>query len=458
MAKAKSKKITLEEALVPVEEQPYEVPENWCWTRIKYVSNIVTGSTPSKKNEKYYGGDFPFFKPADLDAEDNVIEASEYLSEEGRNVSRIIPELSTAVCCIGSIGKSGLLRVEGTTNQQINSMIPKINPLYLYYYSKTNDFVAELWNKSTATTISLVNKNNMETNTFPLAPLAEQKRIVEQIESIFAKLDEARGKAQDVLDGFEDRKSAILFRAYSGELTATWREQNSILNESWERVRIQDVCKVNPPKINVKEYDDNLEVSFFPMPALSEITGTITDPQTRKLSEVKKGFTNFMEGDVVFAKITPCMENGKSAIIPPLVNDIGYGTTEFYVMRCSDKLLNGYLYHLVRSKHFRDEAKAVMTGAVGQQRVPKSFIEDYKINLPLKEEQEEILKIVDEMVKKERVVADNCEKVIEQIELMKKSVLAKAFRGELGTNVSSEENSIELLKKMIGRDKIERKD
>ena len=168
----------LEDALVPVDEQPYQIPENWCWTRIKHVSDVVTGSTPSKKHAEYYGGDFPFFKPADLEAGDNVVEATEYLSEEGKNVSRIIPKLSTAVCCIGSIGKTGLIRVEGTTNQQINSMIPKINPLYLYYYSKSNVFIEELWNKSTATTISLVNKKNMETNTIPLAPLAEQKRIV----------------------------------------------------------------------------------------------------------------------------------------------------------------------------------------------------------------------------------------------------------------------------------------
>lgn len=445
----KKKKLTLEEALVPVEEQPYEVPGNWCWTKVKYISDVVTGSTPSKKNEEYYGGDFPFFKPADLDAGDMVIEASEYLSEEGKSVSRIIPKLSTAVCCIGSIGKSGLLRVEGTTNQQINSMIPKINPLYLYYYSKTNEFIGELWNKSTATTISLINKKNMETNTVPLAPLAEQKRIVEQIENLFSKLDEAKSKAEGVLESFEDRKSAILFKAYSGALTAKWRKQNGISDTSWKKVKIKDVCKVNPPKIKTKELDDNLQVSFLPMSALSEVTGSITEPQTRKLGEVKTGFTNFMEGDVVFAKITPCMENGKSAIVPKLVNDIGYGTTEFFVLRCSEDILNGYLYHLVRSKHFRDEAKAVMTGAVGQQRVLKSFMEDYEINLPLKSEQKEILRIVDEMVQKERTVADNCGRVIEQIDLIKKTILAKAFRGELGTNNPEEESSIGLLKNIV---------
>lgn len=227
MAKAKSKKIMLEDALVPVDEQPYQIPENWCWTRIKHVSDVVTGSTPSKKHAEYYGGDFPFFKPADLEAGDNVVEATEYLSEEGKNVSRIIPKLSTAVCCIGSIGKTGLIRVEGTTNQQINSMIPKINPLYLYYYSKSNVFIEELWNKSTATTISLVNKKNMETNTIPLAPLAEQKRIVEQIESLFSKLDEAKEKAQEILDTFNDRKAAILYKAFQGNLTKQWRKEHS---------------------------------------------------------------------------------------------------------------------------------------------------------------------------------------------------------------------------------------
>lgn len=256
MAKAKSKKIMLEDAIVPVDEQPYHIPENWCWTRIKHVSDVVTGSTPSKKHAEYYGGDFPFFKPADLEAGDNVVEATEYLSEEGKNVSRIIPKLSTAVCCIGSIGKTGLIRVEGTTNQQINSMIPKINPLYLYYYSKSNVFIEELWNKSTATTISLVNKKNMETNTIPLAPLAEQKRIVEQIESLFSKLDEAKEKAQEVIDGYEARNAAVYNDAFSGRLTAQWRKDNYKENK-WETKRFDEVADI---KSNLVEPSNYLEL------------------------------------------------------------------------------------------------------------------------------------------------------------------------------------------------------
>ena len=267
MAKDKKKEnLTLEErlqaALVPDWEQPYKVPENWCWTYLGIVSDIVTGGTPSKKNPEYYGGTFPFFKPSDLDSGRHVVQTSEYLSDEGKSVSRIIPEQSTAVCCIGTIGKSGFLEVSGTTNQQINSAIPKFNPLYLYYFCNTNFFVDELWKKASATTISIVNKSKMESCIFPLSPLPEQQRIVDRIEILFAKLDEAKQKAQDALDSFETRKAAILHKAFTGELTARWRKEHGVGMESWDKTILKNVCKVNPKKTDTNGLPDDLEVSF----------------------------------------------------------------------------------------------------------------------------------------------------------------------------------------------------
>lgn len=439
----------LEQALVPVEEQPYEVPGNWCWTRLGVVSEVVTGSTPSKSKPEYYGNEFPFFKPADLDAGRYTMIASEYLSVEGKSVSRIIPAKSTAVCCIGSIGKSGYLEIDGTTNQQINSVIPMINSLYLYYYINTNMFVNELRRKASATTISIVNKSKMESNLIPIAPLREQHRIVEKIEKLFAKLDEVKEKAQAIMDGFELRKSAILHKAFSGKLTERWRKMHGVGMDSWEGVVLADICKVNPKKIDIDDLSDDLEVSFFPMSALSEIYGEITEPQTRLLKEVRAGFTNFSEDDVVFAKITPCMENGKSAVIGKLVNNIGFGTTEFFVLRCDSKLYNRYLYHLLRDQHFRDEAKAVMSGAVGQQRVPKSFLEEYPLQLPSISEQHEIVRILDETFVQEMKVNDISRVVLDKIDTMKKTILARAFHGELGTNDSAEESAVEMLRKII---------
>ncbi len=439
----------LKQALVPEDEQPYSIPENWCWTIVDKVSTVVTGGTPSKKNPEYYGDDFPFFKPSDLDAGRHVFKASEYLSRLGMNVARVIPKESTAVCCIGTIGKCGYLEIEGTTNQQINSAIPNFNSLFLYYFLNTNIFLNQLWSKSSATTISIVNKTKMESCYFPLAPLAEQQRIVDRIERLFSKLDEAKEKVQAVVDGFELRKSAILHKAFTGELTNQWRQVHNIGLDSWEYVELGNICKVNPKKIDTTDLSDDLEVSFFPMSALSEIYGEITEPQTRQLKEVRTGYTNFSERDVVFAKITPCMENGKSAVIGKLVNDIGFGTTEFYVLRCGPKLYNFYLYHLLRDKHFRDEAKAVMTGAVGQQRVPKSFLEKYILHLPSVPEQKEIAQRLDETFAREIKISGIAESVLTQIDYIKKSILSRAFRGELGTNDPAEESAEELLKTVL---------
>lgn len=439
----------LQAALVPDWEWPYKLPKNWCWTTIKNVATVVTGGTPAKNNSDYYGGEFPFFKPADLDAGRHVSEASEYLSDLGKSVSRIIPAQATAVCCIGSIGKCGFLDVEGATNQQINSAIPYFNALYQYFYMNTEFFTNQLRNSASATTIAIVNKTKMESCYYPLAPLAEQQRIVDRIESLFAKLDEAKEKTQTVVDSFETRKAAILHKAFTGELTAKWREEHDVRMESWEQCSLSDVCTVNPKKADTKDLPDELEVSFFPMPALSEIYGEITDSQTRLLKEVRSGFTNFSEGDVVFAKITPCMENGKSAVIGKLVNDIGFGTTEFFVLRCSERLYNRFLYHLVRDKSFRDKAKAVMTGAVGQQRVPKRYLETYKLNLPKVNEQQEIVRILDKSFAREQQTKEAAEAVLDRIDLMKKSILARAFRGELGTNDPSEESAVELLRQVI---------
>lgn len=451
--KKKEENLTLEEkleqALVPVEEWPYEVPGNWCWVRLKDVASVITGGTPSKNKTEYYGGTFPFFKPADLDCGRNMVAASEFISEKGKAVSRLIPAKSTAICCIGSIGKCGYLCVDGTTNQQINSAIPKVNSLFLYYYCNTILFTEQLRLKASATTISIVNKSKMEQCVFPLPPLREQQRIANHIEEMFYKLDEIKEKVQNVLESSENRKSAILHKAFSGELTEQWRGEHKIQIDSWVHINLKQVCEVNPKKIALQNLEDDLEVSFYPMAAISEITGKVITPQLRTLKEVKTGFTSFREGDVIFAKITPCMENGKSAVVDKLVNDIGFGSTEFYVLRCNSRLFNRYLHYIIRDRQFRDCAKEVMTGAVGQQRVPKSFLEEYLLYLPTVDEQKEVVRLLDGFIKREQEVEAKCKDLITNIDLLKKSILSRAFCGELGTNNPDEESAIELLKTIL---------
>ena len=168
-----------------------KLPVGWTICRLKDISKIVTGSTPSKSNCGYYGGIFPFFKPADLDAGRHVYKAAEYLSEDGKRASRVVPKGTTAICCIGTIGKVGYLMYEGATNQQINCAIPSkvVDSVFLFYLCASPLFNDKLNSESSAVTISIVNKSKIEAISVPLPPLAEQKRIVSKIEDIFAQLE-----------------------------------------------------------------------------------------------------------------------------------------------------------------------------------------------------------------------------------------------------------------------------
>lgn len=467
MARAKKEAaLTPEErsqaALVPDWEWPYKLPENWCWTRIGMVSNFERGITfPAAAKEAAPTEDnIPCLRTANvqenLEIDDMIYVNRDFMKG---NIAKLVRENDIIMSSANSrelVGKSSLvthipfpMTFGGFV---LNIRAKEMSSKYLFYFLRHEFLAGKFIGESSQTTnIANINTTTLGNYEIPLPPLPEQQRIVDRIESLFAKLDEAKEKAQAVVDSFETRKAAILHKAFTGELTAKWREEHGVGMESWEQCSLSDVCTVNPKKADTKDLPDELEVSFFPMSALSEIYGEITDPQTRLLKEVRSGFTNFSEGDVVFAKITPCMENGKSAVVGKLVNDIGYGTTEFFVLRCSDRLYNRFLYHLVRDKLFRDKAKAVMAGAVGQQRVPKRYLETYKLNLPKFNEQREIVRILDGSFAKEQQTKEAAEAVLDQIDLMKKSILARAFRGELGTNDPSEESAVELLKEIIRR-------
>ncbi len=143
-----------------------------------------------------------------------------------------------------------------------------------------------------------------------------------------------------------------------------------------------ECCELNPKKAKDKRLKPDIEVSFIPMPSVSE-KGDIDPTDIRPYEEVKKGFTYFAENDVLFAKITPCMENGKGAVAKGLKNEIGFGSTEFHVLRPIDGISNPYwIYVLTSFKSFRKDAEANMTGSAGQRRTPVSFLDGYKVALP----------------------------------------------------------------------------
>lgn len=440
MAKKKQIELTIEEklrnALVPKEEQPYKIPSNWCWTYIHNIAIVVTGKTPSKKNKEYYGGKFPFFKPADLDAGRNMQYATEYLSEKGKSISVIIPEKSTGICCIGTIGKCGYFLVEGTTNQQINTVISKINPLYSYYFFNTNSFVRELISKASATTIAIVNKSKLESCLFPVAPLNEQQRIVNRIESLFAKLDRAKELIENTLAQFEENKMAILHKAFTGQLTVKWRKENNIDLSSWKKCELKEVFKVVKDKYNPQT--ENQIVNYIGLENIETSKGIISKSNS---SEVKSIKTKFKKDDVLYGKLRPYLNKHD------VVNFDGICSTDILVFRFNDINTAKYINYYFNLPMFIQYAVENSSG-INLPRVSEKTISKYKISLPTIEEQQEIVNILDNLLAKYNKIK-NLEQQLEKIELLKKAILAKVFRGELGTNNPDEESAENLLKEIL---------
>lgn len=196
---------------------------------------------------------------------------------------------------------------------------------------------------------------------------------------------------------------------------------------------ISSVAEINPKRqqkhLSLK---DNEEVTFLPMSAIDENKGCIKVAETKKFMDVSNGYTFFMENDVLFAKITPCMQNGKSAIAQNLNRGIGFGTTEFHVFRPNENvLLNKWLLIIFRTKFFRDEAQKSFSGTAGHQRVTTDFFTEKVIPVPPIEEQAHIVAYLDNLQAKVNTIKKHQAETQQQINALMPAILDKAFKGKL---------------------------
>jgi hypothetical protein len=199
---------------------------------------------------------------------------------------------------------------------------------------------------------------------------------------------------------------------------------------AWPQKPLSEVADLNP-RLDKSAYRDDLEVSFVPMAAVEAGSGRMEVSQMKRFAAVKKGYTPFKEGDVLFAKITPCMENGKMAVVPKLKTDIGFGSTEFHVLRLHDGVDPRYVYHFVSSQSFRREAAQRMTGAVGQKRVPQSFLEQALIPVPLFYEQQRIVAEIEKQFSRLDEAVASLKRVKANLKRYKAAVLKSAVEGKL---------------------------
>lgn len=192
-------------------------------------------------------------------------------------------------------------------------------------------------------------------------------------------------------------------------LSADRYRETTNLHHQWEMVKLQDICLINPKKSEVSSLDSDTLVSFIPMEDIDEHNITVIPKRERKIGEVYKGYTYFKDNDVLVAKVTPCFENGKGGIVRSLTNGIGFGTSELYVLRVTEKVIPEYIYWILNREDFIQKGVDRMTGTGGLQRVPSDFVANYPIPLPPLEIQRQI---VDEIAAHQRII-DGARQIVE---------------------------------------------
>ena len=420
-------------------EAPYELPEGWKWCRLGDFINIFRGVSYKKNdahNEKQEN-DCLIIRGGNIDEgcinlnSDNVF-VNKSLVSENQIIKKNDVIIVTSTGSIKVIGRAGV-SASDYEDVAFGAFLTLARPNEKANKSFVNQyFQSSLYRERIRQLASGVNINNIRIeyiteSPFPLPPtLDEQQRIVNRIESMFAKLDEAKEKAQNVVDGFETRKAAILHKAFTGELTAKWRKENGVSDDSWEEKTIGEAYFINP---KVKA-DDEILASFIPMEKIEPAGINQFTFDIKSWGSIKKNHTQFQNGDVCFAKISPCFENGKAFIARNLENGIGAGTTELIILR-STEIDTHYTFYVVTDLSFVRKCCTTYSGTVGQQRINMDYVRNYKINLPTLPEQVEIVRILDIIIEKENKAKQAAEAVLEQIDLLKKSILARAFRGEL---------------------------
>ena len=280
----------------------------------------------------------------------------------------------------------------------------------------------------------------------PIPPLAEQQRIVDRIESLFAKLDEAKEKAQAVVDGFENRKAAILHKAFTGELTEVQRKKRGVGLDSWEPVTLKEI--VSGFKYGTSEKSD---YSFAGMPVLRipNIGDDGIDFSDIKnlSSETVEATNQIHENDILIIRSNGSRDLvGKCALVPQLDQEYAYASFLIRI-KPSERVKAEYLVQFLNSTDARAQMFAKAKSSAGINNINSKELGAILLKLPELWEQEEIFRQVSKLLLLEKQAKETAEQVIGQIDIMKKAILARAFRGELGTNDSTDESAEELLKR-----------
>ena len=451
----------LQVALVPDWDWPYKLPENWCWTKIGSISSLHRGVSYKKTDAHterrensclvMRGGNIC---EGSIDTEADNIYVDISLVAENQIVRKndiIIVASTGSTKVIGRAGISKMDYLDVAFGAFLLLVRPstKVNQRYIDYFFLSDNYRNRIKKLASGININNIRGEYITETLVPLAPLAEQQRIVDRIESLFTKLDEAKEKAQTVVDSFETRKAAILHKAFTGELTAKWREERGVGMESWHLRTIGEVCEnvkvgivIKPSQYYVPQ---NEGTPAFRSANVRECR--IDDFDWVYLNEkgMKDNSRSIVHtGDVLVVRSG---NPGTACVVPERFD--GYNAIDILIAVPNKKIIiSDYLCYYTNSPLGKKTVEIGKRGIALTHFNVKGFSQ-MPINIPTIPEQVVIVRTLGDLFAQEQQAKEAAEAVLDQIDLMKKSILARAFRGELGTNDPNEESAVELLRQVI---------
>lgn len=460
-ARALTPEERLKQALVPEEEQPYAVPGNWCWTRIASISDFERGITfpASAKEYELTESNIPCVRTAniqeELEIDDLIYIDKSYMK---KNVAKYVCPNDIIVSSANSrelVGKSSYvyhIPFPMTFGGFVLVLRAKrILSKYLFYYLRLEFLFGKFMGESTQTTnIANINTKKLGTYEIPLPPLVEQQRIVDRIESLFARLDEAKEKAQAVLDGFELRKSAILHKAFCGELTERWREEHGVGLDSWEECFFDGCIEKMQNGLAKRKGTVGKKCVVLRLANLLDEGFDTTNLREVMLDEKEEKKYSLHKNDVVMIRVNGSKDNvGRQLFVG---EDNRWAFCDHIIRICYKKgfIEPQYMVLFSRSRDYRIYIEKNMVSSAGQNTISRKGLAGLKVPLPTLSEQQEIVYLLKKIFGMEQQAKEAAESVLGQIDTMKKAILARAFRGELGTNDPEEESAVELIREKEG--------
>ena len=415
-----------------------DIPSGWeMWKLAHAYESIGSGTTPPTNDENAFDGDIPWITTGEL-REKVILDTSKKVSNRTLKKYSALkkhPAGSIAIAMYGAtIGRLGILGVEATTNQACcvlsnsNTLLNK----FLFYWLQA--FKEDIVRLSSGGGQPNINQEKVASLKVSTPSLEEQVKIASFLDYETAKIDTLIQKQQRLIELLTEKRQAVISHAVTKglnpdvpmkDLGVEWLGE---VPEHWNITKIKYIAELTPSKSEALSHLGG-KCSFVPMEKLKR-DSLILD-ETRDVKDVHQGYTYFRDNDILLAKVTPCFENQNIAVAKNLVNGIGFGSSEIFVLRTNNIKLNYFMFYRLQENIFMQMGVGAMTGAGGLQRVPTDFINNFQFALPPLKEAQQIVNYLRDQNKRFDILISKANQQIQLMQERRTALISAAVTGKI---------------------------